>query len=98
MDSLILLGMKQLEPDPWKTVSKKYGVGQVVTGKVTNITDFGIFVELEEGMEGLIHVSEISKKKVQDPAESAKVGQIRRLRNGNALKRFKIEIDFGMQY
>ncbi|MFH1623732.1 MAG: S1 RNA-binding domain-containing protein [Pseudomonadota bacterium] len=69
------LGIKQLEPDPWETVSKKYGVGQVVTGKVTNVTDFGIFVELEEGIEGLVHVSEISKTKVQDPIESAKVGE-----------------------
>ena len=53
----ISLGMKQLENDPWQAVADKYKVGEVYTGKVTNITDYGAFVELEDGIEGLVHVS-----------------------------------------
>jgi small subunit ribosomal protein S1 len=56
----ISLGMKQLENDPWQSVAEKYHVGEVYTGKVTNITDYGAFVELEDGIEGLVHVSEMS--------------------------------------
>ena len=56
----ISLGMKQLEADPWAAVADKYHVGEVYTGKVTNITDYGAFVELEDGIEGLVHVSEMS--------------------------------------
>lgn len=56
----ISLGMKQLENDPWQAVADKYQVGEVYTGKVTNITDYGAFVELEDGIEGLVHVSEMS--------------------------------------
>ena len=56
----ISLGMKQLEKDPWEGVEDKYLVESKVTGRVTNITDYGAFVELEEGIEGLVHVSEMS--------------------------------------
>jgi small subunit ribosomal protein S1 len=56
----ISLGMKQLEADPWEGVAAKYPVGTVFTGRVTNITDYGAFVELEPGVEGLVHVSEMS--------------------------------------
>lgn len=56
----ISLGMKQLENDPWQAVADKYQVGEVYKGKVTNITDYGAFVELEDGIEGLVHVSEMS--------------------------------------
>lgn len=56
----ISLGMKQLEADPWAAVVEKYNVSEVYTGKVTNITDYGAFVELEDGIEGLVHVSEMS--------------------------------------
>ncbi len=56
----ISLGMKQLEDDPWAKVEGKYNVGEIYTGKVTNITDYGAFVELEDGIEGLVHVSEMS--------------------------------------
>ncbi|MBU1403847.1 MAG: S1 RNA-binding domain-containing protein, partial [Proteobacteria bacterium] len=61
------LGVKQLEPDPWQAAIEKYPVGATVQGKITNVTEFGIFVEVEEGIEGLIHVSEISKDKVATP-------------------------------
>ena len=56
----ISLGMKQLENDPWQTVADKYKVGEIYKGKVTNITDYGAFIELEDGIEGLVHVSEMS--------------------------------------
>jgi small subunit ribosomal protein S1 len=68
------LGIKQLTPDPWKEAARRYRKGEVVTGKVTNVTDFGAFVELEEGIEGLVHVSEISREKVEKPSDLLKVG------------------------
>lgn len=68
------LGIKQLSEDPWVYVPSRYPAGSSVTGVVTNITDFGVFVEVEEGIEGLIHVSEISGKKVKSPAEMFKEG------------------------
>jgi len=67
------LGMKQLTEDPWSSVPSRYPVGNIVTGTVTNVTDFGLFVEVEEGIEGLIHVTEIGKK-VKSPAEMFKEG------------------------
>ncbi len=70
------LGIKQLEPDPWSTISERYDVGKEITGTITNVTDFGIFVELEEGIEGLVHVSEISKEKVKTPVEMFKEGEL----------------------
>ncbi len=68
------LGIKQLTEDPWKKVPEKYPEGSVVSGKVTNVTDFGIFVEVEEGIEGLVHLSELSPKKVKKPSDLYKVG------------------------
>ncbi|HSB04201.1 MAG TPA: 30S ribosomal protein S1 [Thermodesulfobacteriota bacterium] len=68
------LGVKQLNPDPWKDITRRYRKGEVVTGKITNVTDFGAFVELEEGIEGLVHVSEISREKVEKPSDVLKVG------------------------
>jgi small subunit ribosomal protein S1 len=61
------LGIKQLQPDPWTTVAERYEVGKEISGTITNLTDFGVFVELEEGVEGLVHVSEISKEKIKTP-------------------------------
>ncbi len=68
------LGIKQLTEDPWSYVPDRYPVGSLVEGLVTNITDFGVFVEVEEGIEGLVHVSEISSKKVKSPSEMFKEG------------------------
>jgi small subunit ribosomal protein S1 len=68
------LGIKQLEPDPWSLAPDKYRAGTIVTGKVTSQTDFGVFVELEEGIEGLIHVSELSREKVASAKEFAAIG------------------------
>ena len=69
------LGIKQLVDDPWGHVPATYPVGCTVKGVVTNITDFGLFVEVEEGIEGLVHVSELSSKNVKTPAEMYKEGQ-----------------------
>ena len=68
------LGLKQLNIDPWETVSTRYARGTIVKGKVTSVTDFGIFIELEEGIEGLVHVSELSKQKIESPKDFAQVG------------------------
>jgi len=69
------LGVKQLLEDPWKSVAARYRVGTEITGTITNVTDFGIFVELEEGIEGLVHVSEISKEKIKTPVGKFNVGE-----------------------
>jgi len=68
------LGIKQLTPDPWQSIPVRYAPGTIVRGQVTSVTDFGIFLEIEEGIEGLIHVSEISKEKIDTPKTFAKVG------------------------
>jgi len=68
------LGLKQIEKNPWEELSVKYPSGSIVSGKVTNITDFGIFVEIEEGIEGLVHISELSSRRVKSSAELFSVG------------------------
>ena len=68
------LGIKQIEKNPWEDLAQKYAPGNVVTGKITNFTDFGIFVEIEEGIEGLVHISEISQKRVKTSSELYAVG------------------------
>jgi len=71
----ISLGLKQLEPDPWGELLKKYPVGSKHTGIVRNLTNFGVFVELEPGVDGLIHISDLSwTKKIRHPAEIVKKG------------------------
>jgi small subunit ribosomal protein S1 len=69
------LGVKQLNVDPWEEIPKRYPVGSSVVGTVTNVTDFGLFVEIEEGIEGLVHVSEISKEKIKTPVGLFQEGQ-----------------------
>ena len=68
------LGLKQIEKNPWEELNAKYPAGSTVTGKVTNITDFGIFVEIEEGIEGLVHISELSSRRVKTSSELFAVG------------------------
>ena len=95
------LGIKQLQADPWQSVSERYEVGKEITGTITNLTDFGIFVELEEGIEGLVHISEISKDKIKSPMEKFKVGDVitarvmnintEERRIGLSIKRLEIE-------
>ncbi len=69
------LGVKQLMADPWESIPVRFSPGTIIRGQVTSVTDFGIFLEVEEGIEGLIHVSEISKEKVDTPKNFAKVGE-----------------------
>ncbi len=100
------LGIKQLQEDPWQTVARRYEVGKEITGTITNLTDFGVFVELEEGIEGLIHVSEISKDKIKTPVGKFNVGDMitakvmninsdeRRI--GLSIKRLEIEDEQGL--
>ncbi|HXH84323.1 MAG TPA: 30S ribosomal protein S1 [Candidatus Tectomicrobia bacterium] len=72
----ISLGMKQVEADPWTTIDERYMVGQRVTGKVRNLTDFGAFIELEPGVDGLLHISDMSwTRSVGHPSEMLKKGQ-----------------------
>jgi len=68
------LGLKQLSPDPWESIPVKYAPGTIVKGKATSVTDFGVFLEIEEGIEGLIHVSELSQEKVESPKDVVNVG------------------------
>src|SRR3989442_10724401 len=63
----VALGVKQLAEDPWATMAQRYPVGGRTKGKITTVTDFGVFVELEEGVEGLIHVSQLSNERVEKP-------------------------------
>ncbi len=69
------LGIKQIEEDPWETIPERYPTGAKVTGKVTSVTDFGVFLEIEDGIEGMIHVSELSKDRVSSPADFTKEGE-----------------------
>lgn len=71
----ISLGLKQVHPDPWTTVADRYAEGAVVEGVVTNTVEFGAFVKLEDGVEGLIHISQLANRRVEKPEEVVKVGQ-----------------------
>jgi small subunit ribosomal protein S1 len=70
----ISLGLKQIQPDPWTTVAQRYPMGSRVTGKVVRLTDFGAFVELEPGVDGLLHISQMSNRSVSTPGEIVSVG------------------------
>src|SRR3989454_9993732 len=70
----ISLGLKQIESNPWQELPGKYPVGSKIKGKVRNLTEFGAFVEVEEGIDGLIHISELDEKRVDKPEEQFKVG------------------------
>lgn len=72
----ISLGMKQAMPDPWSSVASKYAIGQLVEGKVAKLAQFGAFVELEEGIEGLVHISQISDARVEKVKDVLKVGDM----------------------
>ena len=73
----ISLGLKQLEANPWSTIEQRYSIGSVVEGRVRNMTDFGAFIEIEEGIDGLVHVSDLSwTKRVKHPSEVLRKGSI----------------------
>jgi small subunit ribosomal protein S1 len=69
----ISLGLKQIQPDPWETVAQRYPMGSRVSGKVVRLTDFGAFVELEPGVDGLLHISQMSNRQIASPAEIVNV-------------------------
>ncbi|MDG2334931.1 MAG: 30S ribosomal protein S1 [Myxococcota bacterium] len=69
------LGIKQLEPNPWDGISKKFGIGSEVTGPVTSVTDFGVFVRLEDGIDGLVYSSELAAERIENPSEHFQPGQ-----------------------
>jgi small subunit ribosomal protein S1 len=76
-DRRVSLGIKQLEPDPWTTVAERYSVGSVVEGRVRKLTEFGAFIEIEDGIDGLVHISDLSwTKRVTNPSEILKKGQL----------------------
>ncbi len=76
-DRRISLGLKQLEPNPWTTVEQRYSVGSVVEGRVRNMTEFGAFIEIEEGIDGLVHISDLSwTKRVKHPSEILRKGSV----------------------
>jgi small subunit ribosomal protein S1 len=70
----ISLGLKQIQPDPWTTVAQRFPMGSRVTGKVVRLTDFGAFVELEPGVDGLLHISQMSNRPISRPDEVVNVG------------------------
>jgi len=72
----ISLGIKQLEPDPWKDAPSRYTPGEIVEGKVTKITGFGVFVELDSGIEGLVHISQVSDKPFESIKEIISEGDV----------------------
>jgi len=69
------LGIKQLQPNPWDDIQRKYPVGSEITGPITSVTDFGVFVKLEEGIEGLVYSSELAQERIDNPAEHFQPGQ-----------------------
>lgn len=71
----ISLSIKQVKSNPWDTFQENYEVGKVVDGRVVNLTDFGAFIEIEPGLEGLVHVSQISKERVEKPADKLSMGE-----------------------
>ncbi len=71
----ISLGLKQTEPDPWSTLAERYMIGSVISGRVRNLTDFGAFIEVEDGIDGLVHVSDISPRRIKHPSEVLKKGE-----------------------
>jgi small subunit ribosomal protein S1 len=72
----ISLGIKQVVPDPWQTLPQRHPVGSRVQGKVTSVTDFGVFVEIEEGIEGLVHISQLATERVEKPSALFQVGNM----------------------
>jgi len=91
----IALSIKRLQPDPWTVVSDKYNLGQLVPATITNVVDFGAFAQIEEGLEGLVHISELSETRVAHPAQVVKPGdqvQVRILRIDSANHRLGLSM------
>ncbi|MBI3827730.1 MAG: 30S ribosomal protein S1 [Candidatus Rokubacteria bacterium] len=103
----ISLGLKQIQPDPWATVAQRYPMGSRVTGRVVRLTDFGAFVELEPGVDGLLHISQMSNRPISRPDELVSVGDELTLlvirvdsnerRIGLSLKELAHAVDYGAE-
>jgi small subunit ribosomal protein S1 len=70
----VSLGLKQIEPDPWQQIPEKYKIGSVARGEIMNLTNFGAFAKLEDGIEGLIHISELAERRIEKPEEIVNIG------------------------
>lgn len=91
----IALSLKRLKAEPWTMVEQNYGIGQRVTGTITNVTDFGAFARLDEDIEGLIHISELSDERIGHPSEVVKVGdevELRVIRIDSARQRLGLSL------
>ena len=73
------LGVKQLSPDPWETIPSRYPPGKIVEAKITKLTDFGAFAEIEDNIEGLIHISELASERIEDPSQVVKVDELHKV-------------------
>ena len=71
----ISLGLKQNKPEPWSVIDENYEVGQIITGTVVQIKEYGAFIELEPGLDGLVHISEINHKRVNNISDELSIGQ-----------------------
>ena len=94
------VSLKAIEGDPWMGVERRYGVGSVVPGKVMRVVDFGAFIELEPGVEGLAHISELSDKPIQRPSDAVRVGQEVQARIQNVSEadhRISLSLKFGAE-
>jgi small subunit ribosomal protein S1 len=76
----VALSLKRLRPDPWATVEQRYDIGQVIEGRITNVVNFGAFMSLEDGLEGLIHVSELAEGHFLHPRNVVREGDLVRAR------------------
>ena len=72
----ISLGLKQTTPEPWENIDEKFKEGDVIQGKVVQLKDYGAFIEIEPGLDGLVHISEIAFKRVSSPANELEIGQV----------------------
>jgi len=92
----ISLGLKQVEPNPWDVIGERYPVGTTIEGRIKNITDFGIFIGIDEGIDGLVHISDISwTKRIKHPSELSRRG--RRFRRSSQHRQGKRAIFSGHQ-
>ncbi|HBR18455.1 MAG: hypothetical protein A3G39_04925 [Deltaproteobacteria bacterium RIFCSPLOWO2_12_FULL_43_16] len=94
-ENKIALGLKQIKPNPWDTVKEKYPIGSKINGVVVKFADYGAFVELEEGLEGLIHLSELSWAKIKDASQRLKIGdtvEVKMLEVDSANKKISLSL------
>ena len=95
----ISLSLKRTQPSPWETVAERYSENQILEGTVTRIADFGAFVKLEDWVEGLIHISELSTRRVTNPKECVYLGQkVRVMILGIDIEKHRISLSYKKAY